>query len=274
MRRVGLSLLIVLGFAAAAGAGRGRLNFIPMQSQPVFWLKCNDNADSNTVIDSSGYGNHATMRSDFELPEFNLSWTSFHTTSGVVGNALKIYNAEWSQNIIQVPDAASIQFGTGSFSVCFWMTADESFGGDGAFVLYKGAQFNIGLREIMSLDVYFVFGSELGSSGAKFRDGDPHFVCFVRDMAIGKQILYFDGVVSGTPVSVAAVDVSYIGSDLFIGGLSADFTWLTIFTLDEFMFFKRALSAAEVAWLYNGGSGREDNVGELELQYPLGRERY
>jgi len=105
-----------------------------------------------------------------------------------------------------------------------------------------------------------------------------HHVVVVRDVITSRMHLYLDGAIqtdvdSGLTYAEGTIlALNYPGSDIFVGAKDAAFTNKASITVDEITFWKRALIQPEITWLYNGGSGRETNIGELEIQYPL-RER-
>lgn len=90
--------------------------------------------------------------------------------------------------------------------------------------------------------------------------GNWYFLAIVVDLAAPLTTIYVNGSSDGTSSSITSMWVP-VGMPLAIGarGVIANGTGGASFwdgLIDEPMVWTRALSAAEVSWLYNGGSGR------------------
>jgi len=253
-------LYILLFLAMTAYADRQR--YETLRNYCVLQLKCNDNADSNVVLDSSPYGNHATMHAIFEGfdPPDNMEDTSYSHVTGLVGSGAFTINDFPLGNfgIIQIPDCPAIQFGTGSYTVCFWLKS-ASLGSDKSVVFYKGDELRIHLQNVEGSDIDFSLGigDNIELNTSHYADDTPHMITMVRDCTAKKAYIYNNAVLDGPVIGfTSAADVSYAGSDIFIGAPDGSYEETgkhTVFVLDNFMLFNRALTQAEISWLYVNG---------------------
>lgn len=201
------------------------------------------------VKDESPNGNHGTAQQN--------TWTI--SVAGKVGTALS-FNGTTDK--ITVPDAASLDFGTGDFSGCAWIKT--SYVAATQRILCKRDAGAIGFEFYIKNDGDLgIFIGDAGGNSytvktppAAIRDGNWHFVGFTVDRD-GSSYFYVDGVLS-TAMDLTAhsgtvnnADSLYIG--IYRDGSTTPFNGV----LDDIMLFKRALTVADFQAIYDGGTGTE-----------------
>jgi type II secretory pathway pseudopilin PulG len=176
-----------------------------------------------------------------------------HYSTGKIGGHAGNFNG--SNNSVSLPNTPSLSFGLGDFSVAFWMNpsnwgsnatmgvvgqkADDTTNG---WVLYHDPYAGSGkINARLALTDNFVSNSTIPNDTWTF-------VVFTR--SAGKIYWYIDGTIdrrgTNTANIVDARGVLYIGYGQTWGGYYAGL-------LDDVRIYNRALSAAEIAALYNSG---------------------
>ena len=203
-----------------------------------------DEGAGTTAGDSSGNGNTGSLIN-------SPSWVN-----GKFGKALDYVAAQ--QQSVSVADAPSLNLGSASFSVAFWLRYTNSIDAD---IIRKGsgstanAWFKVEILKSTQKLFFNVHGSSdknnITAPDAS-NDGLWHHVVAVRDVENGRIRLYIDGtqVVSSSNPGGSLSN----SADLSIGSkdtLADDFL---NGSLDDVLIFSRALSAAEVLDLFNSGN--------------------
>lgn len=171
--------------------------------------------------------------------------------------------------------AASLNFGTGSFSVEGWFKHDDftfprstvplnkqgsvwnTTPGWGVGQGYQNAGINVFICDgpnVVSATIPYNAG--ITSSGTLL--GSLHHICAVFDRGAGVARLYVDGVKQTTTVSIATVTGSVNNSNNFQVGLSVG--WMLDGLADGVRLYGRALADAEVAEHYRGAFRDETSL--------------
>jgi hypothetical protein len=228
------------------------------------YFSMDDNAASTAVVDSKAVANGV----------YSGGNTNAKTGAGVVSTALTFDGAN---DYIEVADHASLNFGTGDFSFSLWFKFDATaqtvnfprlIGKSTADVAAAVPGFEIYTRKStqsypgaicfkMGDGTYASTSSVLFGTGSNYGDNAWHHLVITVDRSEGRARGYVDGLYVGqTTVStvVGNVDnaaVMRFGMEAY--GTGYDF----LGSLDEVSIYKgTALTAGQVAWIYNGGSGR------------------
>ncbi len=199
-----------------------------------------DEGTGTTALDLSGNGNGGTL----------VNGPSYLT--GKMGNALS-FNGSSSQ-YVNIPDAPSIDFGTGDYALSFWIQfpISKSFVWGGIIIkgLTTSAPGNTwGLvidssNEIRFQDVYTAGTFNLNYSTANTSAGWHRFD-FVRSGGIYK--VYKDGSLYAQPSAAGVANLTNTFPLQF--GISTN--GYVNMVLDDVRLYNRALSAAEIQALYN-----------------------
>ncbi len=226
-------------------------------SNLVAHYRLDDNTLSTAVIDEKG------TNGIFAGTDPN---TSAHHTTGRVGGALT-FNG--TSDYILVPNAISLNFGTGDFSICFWfqtndITKDDqmvldkypSLGTPGYQLICEGNVGNTACQMNLILKINQPPDGVTTIEGTPFSDAGWHFICFTCDRN-GNGISYLDGI-TGTPIDISAFGVSLTNTqDLYIGDYHPQLGNDTIDgSLDNIMIFNKALSVTEIQQIYSQGITR------------------
>jgi hypothetical protein len=195
---------------------------------------------------------------------FNLtaSASSPTATTGKIGDAARFELAS-TQHLL-LSDNASIS-PTGSFSFSFWVRLTTINANNHILSKFNTA----GNRS-------WLFGCNSGTpnnfSWSVYPDGtnsincttvspvDPqtntwyHIVC-VADVTNDETRLYVDGVERATNTNLTGISAHDNGSQFRLGGTQSTAAFLNG-DMDDVAFYTRALTDADVVFLYNGGSGR------------------
>jgi hypothetical protein len=182
-------------------------------------------------------------------------------TEGKVGRAFSFDGTSW----VQVPDATSLDFGTGDLSIDAWIKTNVSLGFQPIVDKMSGTVFVTGAGYLFSLfsgSLVFAMhdGTSLGFFGpvAGVADGQWHHVAVTvdRDQTNGGK-LYVDGNVvltfdpTGVPGSLSSPASLTIGRSLFFFPL---FDALFSGAIDEVEMFNRALTEPEVRAIFDADS--------------------
>lgn len=185
-----------------------------------------------------------------------------------LGNSkiLKTFNG--STNYVSLTDNASFDFGTGAYTICFWVTTSAI--ATGQRILAKGtgagvAQFRIEfISSVLQWESYNGTTENLTTGVTTLSSNTWYFVCCVKDAAYNKT-LYVNG------TSYATSNESTLNYDnsatLYVGTSGNGTSTPLIGNLKDLMIFKgRALTQPEITTLMrmtNPTTGKE-----LELLYP------
>jgi hypothetical protein len=150
--------------------------------------------------------------------------------------------------LVTVPDNASLQFGSGDFSVEAWVKTTANGAGDHPVVSNNSASYEYTLYLNGGVPRFRVYPAVVSGSSS-IADGKWHYLVGVR--AAGVAYLYVDGtqVNSGPATNIASPNGS-----LCIGGDSFNGVYLAA-TIDEAAIYNTALSAATIHSHYNVGTG-------------------
>ena len=217
-----------------------------------YW-KMNDNAADTTVLDASGNGMNGTAMRN----------TSVLHTTGKIDGALT-FNG--TSDYVDVGNVV----GTGAYTKVAWVKRTTAAGNFYNNIISSDTQSNFfwipyhqgyKLTAGHNLDYYVV-----QDSVAIPADDNYYFVAVTFDpcnATTGRMVLYKNGVqvdeANNVVIPIASTK-TYIGRFLtgyYFGG-----------SIDNAMVFNRALTAAEIAALYNGGNGTEDiDAGSQKASY-------
>lgn len=173
---------------------------------------------------------------------------------GVVGDAFSFNGLD---DYISVPDAPSLNFGTGDFTVAFWVNF-PSFGENNGLVhkddwdgsTYKGWHFNVC---ISCGGVGFATRNLVAGQNTDARTPTSGFAPhqwrhLVGQRENGQLRLYVDGVLKAQATEASPTNVSNV-IDLRLGSLSPTAPQFFGGLLDDVRLYNRALSTAEIATL-------------------------
>jgi len=240
MKRL-VTILVAVGFVLAAGgvARAGLLN----DALDAYWTLDETSGNFVDVIN----GNVGTPGGS---PHGDGS-------NGVIGGALALSgSSDW----VSVPHHSSIDFGTESFSVSFWLDGDgvsdnDTFIQKGTYgsgsesgkryeLLYKSGQ----MRFVIDDDST---KTQLETSSGPFLTGDFVHVAAVRDTAADVLRIYADGNPVATKPdstgSISQTESMTIGNDFQLDNGFAG-------RIDDVALFRRALTPLEIKYLASGQS--------------------
>ena len=215
----------------------------------VGWWKLDEGAGTSAA-DSSGRGNTGTL---INTP----TWTS----SGEINGALTFLAA--SSQYVNVPDAPSLDV-VGSWTVSTWVNPTTVPGAGGKKVLAKddasnnsnyGIALVNGINGCASLGwrIYFDPGGNV-CYVTTINPGTWYHVVGEWDSVGQNLMIYLNGALVATQHIPGGVPTSASGGALELGnepGISAYLNG----TLDDVRVYNRALSASEIAKLYNAAGG-------------------
>lgn len=193
--------------------------------------------------------------SDNNLDGVSQNDASGMTTTGKVGTAL---NFDGSTDYITVSDPAGgeLDFGeSGDFSISAWFKtsvtgANQVIVSKGNYwvMVTSGNVFQVGISD-------GVGGTAVVDGSSNICDGEWHHIAGTFDRS-GVLTVYLDGSVEGTPADITGegdIDSSY---DFYIGVTVGPLSYFNG-DIDNVAIFNRVLSAKEVEYLYNSGSGTD-----------------
>ena len=219
--------------------------------------KMNDNEASATVLDAMGNHN-GTFNDAGGDPN-----TDAHDAVGKINGALEF---DGTDDYVEVANHADLNFGASeAFTICFWMkTAASQTSTYPGLVVKLAADASKGYRAFLFSDG----GANDGKLKVEYRgvvnqeniissnivdDQSWHFVIYGRKVD-GTVFLYIDGADYQT---VSTVTDDLTNTEPFYIGVRRSATDPFEGTIDAVMIFDKALSEDEVAFLWNGGAGRE-----------------
>lgn len=220
----------------AGSAGKCRV-CTPPPSNIVSWWKGENNGN-----DSVGT-NHGTLQNGATY------------APGKVGQA---FSFDGVDDYVEIPKVPTWNFGTNSFSITAWFKSNTTGHRnivryhDGASSGYWGVRFNPEGR------IEFISDGGVIATDNVYADGNWHFVSAVRDGTNGKLKIFIDGNPAAADVSDGGANIiGGINHRLAIGaGLSGGGGLFEPFAglIDEVTIYSRALTAEEIAAIYNAGS--------------------
>jgi hypothetical protein len=266
-----LFIILSVGFASFFSSS-------PFPPDPSAVLALNFSFYNRTnLTDSSSHGNNGTFTegtfNDGDLSGVTLNdgtiTEAVYNTSGVFGNAMSFDGID---DYVDVGDPSSLDFGTGDFSVAFWIFSHQ---GDNSItnarVMSKGggssssAGYGI-FQNLQSGGVTFYISDGEGGgdgvdriliSGGTVAQNEWHHIVMQRSSSTSMEI-YVDGVLisTGTPPD-GSIDTS---SSLIFGALSTTSLFWNG-TLDDIKIFDRGLNGTEINETMEGTFIRHGLVG-------------
>jgi hypothetical protein len=214
-------------------------SYADRDSNPTAKWMMNENAN-----DSSGNGNNGTIYGD-PLP----TWVS-----GIHRQAINFSDYLHGEQYIEVPNSASINFGTGSFSISCWIKTTSGYQSL-PIVEKRGHSPELYVGYLLLLEygnLYFQMGDSNGycnyaNTQIYLNDGNWHHIVITVNRGGSNRIrFYIDGVDDqnyriSQPGSVTNIQPLYIGSG-FYG------------SIDELALYNQELCADEVKELYMNGN--------------------
>ncbi len=189
--------------------------------------------------------------------------TSFNTEDadwqeGIIGNGLNFGGTNESANTTYRTNYSV----TDNFSISFWYNSNESvqasrefFGtiaGDGSAI---GVEYLAGLRANYRLKAG---GDNVNvAETSNFNDGLWHMHTIVRDTSLDTYNIYFDSISEANGTDPATTNLNFNDVAFFLAGRNqaGGVVAITPGEFDEFGWWNRSLSSAEVIQLFNGGDG-------------------
>jgi hypothetical protein len=221
----------------------------------VAWYKMNDNAASTVVLDGVGTNNGAAQRN-----------TSVLTAASKVGTGSLTFNG--SSDYVHLSRSLSSIL-AGENTIASWVYLDDGNPPAEQYLLwdYKSSSYTsyleIGLTTAGKIKVIYV--NPTASHGgtetpAVFSNGDQGWHHVVVVISSTGQSIYIDGVgqsLSGEANPTASL--ATYSSDNCDVGTRVDMSAFFDGKMDDLRIYNVALTPTQVANIYNGGSGTEDN---------------
>lgn len=184
-----------------------------------------------------------------------------YTSSGKIGGC---YDFDGSNDIITIPKSTELTFDgfTDSYSVSLWFNSSDTNNSgrlieDRPYGSGQGSEFSIRINynsDNVSIALYDGSNIVYISISGTFGDGNWHHVVMVVDQISGNAYIYVDNSSNSGSLS-SLVESTQSLEDIFIHGKSGGSAEEYLAKIDEVMIYNRALSATEVAALYNNGNG-------------------
>jgi hypothetical protein len=226
----------------------------------------NDNADNTTVKDDSRQGKDGTFNDAGGNPN-----TSAHSTAGKIKTALTF---DGSDDYITVPDNVIWDVGD-ELSIVLWFKTSVQDQGRPCLVIHDLSAYKYevlgGSDPSPSMgEINFRLQTSGGivnpvvlKSDDYYADGNWHQLIATYERSLGSKRakVYIDGKLEATDdgydAAISSGDEGIIIGDGTFNKFQGD--------IDAVMIFNRALSEAEIGWLWNGGNGREHLTGSRPL---------
>lgn len=228
--------------------------------------RMNDNADNTTVKDDSRQDKDGMFSDTGGNPN-----TSQHSVAGKIKTALTF---DGSDDYITVPDDAIWDVG-GALTICFWFKTSTQDQGRPHFIRHDDSDYKYEIVGGSGPDpalgeILFRIKTASGISTATvsksddyYVDGNWHFVVgtFDRTLSSKRLRLYIDLVLEATSDAYDEdITAGDEGISIAQGGVS-NFAG----DLDMIVIFNTKISDSDMAWLWNGGNGREHLTGSWPL---------
>ncbi|MES2216237.1 MAG: LamG domain-containing protein, partial [Patescibacteria group bacterium] len=199
-----------------------------------------DDGSGTTAADASATSNSASLGGG----------VSFVTNSPKIGTGAVQFSGSGH---ITIPSSSSYNFGTGDFTVAFWVKTpglppnENNNNVEGYFALggVSGITMYVKAGELRE----YVGGTQL-IDYADVTDDGWHHVVLTRSS--GTVTGYIDS--AAHPLGTAAGDVSSAGTVILLGS-TYDGSYPAIGRMDDVRVYNRALTSGEVSELYNLGGG-------------------
>jgi len=216
----------------------------------IRYFKFDENAANTSVVDATGIGNATS----------STNTSNLYDSSGVLNSAFTLVsaNSEYVDSNFQIADASSDK------TINYWFKSTSTalmkpFGAyDGSDYWYMPW-----MNVVSTNRMYY-----MGQAGAKIGvystdstpfDGDWHMLTFVQSGATQADLaIYVDGyAISTTVYSSGTISANAIGVDMYIGANNPNGAADSFVNgnMDEFGYWDRELSAAEILSLWNNGDG-------------------
>jgi len=221
-----------------------------------FW-KLDDGA-GQTTDDSSDLNNDGTRGADSTAAADDPTWSS---GKAGLGGALDF---DGTDDLVNVPDAASLDFGASAdFTLVGWFNRDtattlDTIVAKRATLLSLSLGYAVYLDDVSDKVVFEVSDGtdeyELASTLTFTTTGWNHFVVVWDDDSAANSEIYINGVADNATDTgtIGNIDDLSNASNLAIGSLSLVGNFFDG-KIDEVRVYNRALSAAEIRYLYNYG---------------------
>jgi len=223
-----------------------------------------DQADSDELPDAVSYwkfdegaGTTATDSADSNPGTlFGPSWAP-----GIVGSALTF---DGVTDIVSVADSDAWTFGTGNFSICFWLKTSAHSSTNG-MLMYQGDPY--GMHYSISFYFYVKTGGQIYftpdyrfyplhhfvNSTIAVNDGAWHHVAILRDGAYFR--MHIDGSEAATPLNLgSSFEMTNSTYPLLMGAMPPPYYYHAYNgSLDEVAFYHEALTEEEIQRQYQNG---------------------
>ncbi len=205
------------------------------------------NCTAAPFIDSSGNENNGQSCLSTNGPD-----------GGAVGKFGNGVTFDGSNDYINIPDTASLDFGSGSITSSAWVKTSSStaqhfvaYGEGGSYRLRCGT--NSSGRGWIALYTGSSWLESIATTG-NIEDGNWHLVTCVYDRT-GNAIFYLDGINIASVSIASAASLAMNDGDITLGFDSFDNTNLLNGRLDDVRIYNRALSSSEVSFLNDWAPG-------------------
>lgn len=211
---------------------------VPTSAQVAYWSF--DEGSGSSAADSSG-GNTATLT--------NASWTS-----GKIGNAVSFSG---SGSYANAGNGSGLNFGTGSFSVSFWINPSALPASTGGLVTKMAGNYATGWYTSISSTgtIWFyarsgvnTYGKVISSSPVSI--GQWHHITGVVDQSGAMIHLYIDGVENGSPLNISGFGSIDAVAPMLMGAVRTDTSFYNG-SIDDVRIYNRTLSVGEISQLYS-----------------------
>jgi len=230
-----LSASEIAAISNAGSAGKCRSCLTP-PSNMVSWWDGEGNADD--IIGT----NSGTLQNG----------TSF--SPGKVGQA---FSLDGTNDYVTVPSSPDLNFGSNPFTISTWIKTSQT--GSWKRIVAKrdptggGYWYSLVINDSRAR-LELCAGCNL-DSGSIVNDGEWHLIVVTRDRTANMFNMYIDGILENTRTDNGFAFDNGIGSPLEIGKWASESYGGTYAGLiDEVQIFNRALTADEIAAIYNAGS--------------------
>ena len=245
---------------------------------PAGHWKLDDNADTSTVVDSSGEGNDGMVVND----ENNYS-SDQHNASGKINGA---FDFDGSSDSIDCGSDPSLQFErTDKFSFAFWVKMNNLTPSTTQDIISRSATTSTGYRLVQSVATG---GTEIGlvlettltaivvETDAGIGSGWHHVaVTYDGSVQASGVTIYVDGVAVNTHTNNDNLSESiFVPANFYIGKHRTG-GYVFDGSLDNVMVFRRLLSESEVSGLYADNNPSEYaimDIGDFEISHRYEKE--
>lgn len=214
--------------------------------------KCNDNAGNTTVLDSLGVVNGTA--------DVN---TSTITTTGKRNEGFDLT----ASNYFSLGTGAPFNFGDGSFSFSIWfkkssVTTEDVLLAKRNWVLATEDGYSIGFTSATNLRVHW--NSDQNYTVPSITDSQWHHLVVIFNGNAATTSVYLDNSFINTLSHTA--DSNQTNTNTLYVGRSNNASPILAFDghIDDVRFYNHRLATAEIAFLYNTGSGTEVEEGGLD----------